>query len=78
MKKKRLYIKISIIVVALFLALIIGSNILKEILSYPIMFCLFLMIIILALVILILHKSEFRVTNLKQTCLDPYFKKAKR
>ena len=57
--------------------IVIGSNILKEILSYPIMFCLFLMIIILALVIMILHKSEFRVTYLKQTCLDSYFKKEK-
>ena len=53
---------------------IIGSNILKEILSYPIMFCLFLMLIILALVIMILHKSEFK-TNLRQTSLDAYLKK---
>lgn len=59
--------------------IIIGSNILKEILSYPIMLCMFLMIVILALVIIVLHKSEFKkATNSKQTCLDTYFKRTKK
>ena len=59
--------------------IIIGSNILKEILSYPIMFCMYLMVVILALIIIVLHKGEFKkATNSKQTCLDAYFKKAKK
>lgn len=58
--------------------IIIGSNILKEILSYPLMFCLFLMVVILGLVILILHKNEFKVADLKQTYLDSYLKKTKK
>jgi len=59
--------------------IIIGSNILKEILSYPIMLCMFLMIVILALVIIVLHKGEFKkATNSKQTCLDAYFKRTKK
>ena len=58
--------------------IIIGSNILKEILSYPLMFCLFLMVVILGLVIMILHKNEFRVADLKQTYLDSYLKKTKK
>ena len=59
--------------------IIIGSNILKEILSYPIMLCMFLMIVILALVIIVLHKGEFKkATNSKQTCLDTYFKRTKK
>ena len=59
--------------------IIIGSNILKEILSYPIMLCMFLMIVILALVIIVLHKGEFKkATNSKQNCLDAYFKRTKK
>ena len=58
--------------------IIIGSNILKGILSYPLMFCLFLMVVILGLVILILHKNEFKVADLKQTYLDSYLKKTKK
>ena len=58
--------------------IIIGSNILKEILSYPLMFCLFLMVVILGLVILILHKNEFKVADLKQTYLDSYLKITKK
>ena len=59
--------------------IIIGSNILKEILSYPIMICMFLMIVILALVIIVLHKGEFKkATDSKQTCLDACFKRTKK
>ena len=59
--------------------IIIGSNILKEILSYPILLCMFLMIVILSLVIIVLHKGGFKkATNSKQTCLDAYFKRTKK
>ena len=39
----------------------------------------YLMIVILALIFIVLHKGEFKkATNSKQTCLDAYFKKAKK